>query len=124
MNWVIITGIIIALMFLAAFTNWFYHLLAGTSALIVKDIYFGYRIFGWGFFAILIMAGVFWTNAMIQECPTPPEDREGVFVYLDCRVYTWAKTTTLGSFFPPPREVFEEPIEEPEQIAPNYPSNI
>lgn len=122
MNWVVVVGVILALMFLTAFTNWFYHVVAGVNALITEDLFVGYRIVFWGLGGLLLMGGIFWINALIQECPTPEEDREGVFALLDCSIYDWAKTTPLGGLFPEVREPLREPVEEPEEEAPSYPA--
>jgi hypothetical protein len=119
MNWVVVVGVIIALMFLVAFTNWFYHIFAGINALIVEDLFVGYRIFGWGVGALLLMGGIFWINALIQECPTPEEDREGIFTLLDCRVYDWLLTTPAGNIINKPLP--EEPAEPVKEEAPTYP---
>jgi len=119
MNWVIIVGVLIGLMFLVAFSSWFYHVVVGINALIIEDVFVGYRIFGWGIGALVFMAMIFWLNALVAECPTPESEREGIFVYLDCRVYDWAITTPLGKLLPPLAS--DQPAEPIEQEAPTYP---
>jgi hypothetical protein len=121
MNWVVIVGVIIALMFLVSFTTWFFHLFAGVDALAGGGPTRGFKLVTWTFWGLLFMGSIFWGNAMINECPTPEELREGVFVYLDCTVYDYAaRKTPLGQYFPEIRETLVIPTPTPEQEAPHY----
>lgn len=82
----IIVGVLIALMFLVSFSEWFYHVAAGIDSLLVKDLYVYYRLSLWIGGSLLFMAIVFWTLAMVKECPTLSE-KKGVFRYLNCQAY-------------------------------------
>lgn len=121
MNWTVVVGIIIAIMFLTSFTEWFYHLIAGTNALIAEDSFVGYSIFRFGLSGMLFIVGMFWILAMFYECPTPEEDREGVFVYMDCSLYRWVNNSPLGAYIPKPvDEMIDEEAGKVEEEAPTY----
>lgn len=121
MNWTVVVGVIIALMFLTAFTEWFYHLIAGANALIVEDSFVGFRIFKMGMSSVLFMAALLWVLAMFYECPTPEEEREGIFAYMDCTLYGWVKKSPLGAYIPKPTdESVDEEDGQVEEEAPTY----
>lgn len=82
----IITGVLIAFMFLVSFTQWFYQLVTGLDRVIVNDIFVVYRAITWGLVSIVFMVGFFLMLATVQECPNP-EPREGLFKYLECKPY-------------------------------------
>lgn len=100
MNWTVITGVIIALMFLVSFSQWFYELIAGFNAAVTRDIYVAYRTSLWVVGGILFMIGVFWVLAIVQECPDLNGDKPGVFAFMDCRVYWQANKLLTGQPLP------------------------
>lgn len=55
----IITGVLIAFMFLVSFTQWFYQLVTGLDRVIVNDIFVVYRAITWGLVSIVFMVGFF-----------------------------------------------------------------
>jgi len=81
----VIVGIVVAVLFLVAFSEWFYHLASGWGNYVLDDVYFRYRIMGVSLFSILIMSGTFYGMALINECPN--EEREGIFAKLNCDDY-------------------------------------
>lgn len=91
----VIVGVIISLMFLVSFSEWFYHLVIGIDELLVKDLYIYYRISLWVGGGILFMAIVFWSLAMVKECPMMRE-KEGVFKYLNCSAYWQVRSRFEG----------------------------
>lgn len=104
MSGTVIVGVIIALMFIVSFSQWFYHLLAGFDAIVLHDIFFWYRAVSWGIGALFFMASAFWMIALTQECPTTKEPRVGIFRYLNCDFYYSARASLarLGIYIPTP----------------------
>lgn len=92
----VLVGVMISLMFLVSFSEWFYHLTAGIDEVLVKDIYMYYRLSLWVGASILFMVIVFWIIAMVQECPTLSE-RQGVFRYLNCNAYWQVRGKVEGT---------------------------
>lgn len=92
----VVVGILIAIIFLIAFTEWAYHMFQGISELMVDDIYFKYRIFGVTSMSIFLMTATFFMMAFITECPN--EVREGVFARLRCEEYMQIKVGTERLF--------------------------
>lgn len=82
----VLVGIVVAIIFLVAFSGWFYHLVVGWQNFVLDDIYFRYRIAGVSLLSILIMIGTFLGMAYINECPN--ENREGLFAKLNCEQYS------------------------------------
>lgn len=82
----VIVGIVVAIIFLVAFSEWFYHMITGWKEIVLDDVYFHYRIAGLTLISILIMSGVFYGMAMVTECPN--EVREGVFAKMNCKAYS------------------------------------
>lgn len=86
----IILGVLVALMFLVSFTEWFYHIVTSLNVVVIQDIYAVYRASGWVVGALAFMAGVFWVLATVNECPRE-EPKAGVFQYLNCGPYLEAR---------------------------------
>lgn len=78
-------GVILALVFLVSFTEWFYHLIVGVNQLIPSGYGFYFNVAKFTAGGVSFMAMVFWSLSMVYECPK--ETREGIFTYLDCTVY-------------------------------------
>ena len=78
-------GVIVAVIFLIAFSGWFYHLASGWSEYVIDDAFFKYRIIFASVISILIISGTFFGMAYAYECPN--EEREGVFASLNCAEY-------------------------------------
>ena len=81
----VIVGIVVAVIFLLAFSGWFYHLVEGWREYVLDDVFFLYRIAGMSLFSIVIMGGTFFGIAYVKECPN--ESREGIFAKLNCKDY-------------------------------------
>ena len=89
-------GIIVAIIFLVAFSEWFYHMVAGWKNFVLDDLYFLYRIAGVSLLSILVMSGTFYGMALINECQN--ENREGIFANLNCEEYSKIKVGTEELF--------------------------
>lgn len=94
----VVVGIVVAVIFLVAFSGWFYHLVTGWGEFVLDDVYFRYRIIGVSLISILVMSGTFYGIALINECPN--ENRVGIFAGLNCEQYTKIKVGTEKLFFP------------------------
>lgn len=92
----VIVGIIVAIIFLVAFSEWFYHLVGGWRELVIDDKYFNYRILGASVFSMIVISSTFFGMALITECPN--ETRSGVFAKLRCDEYLKIKTGTDNLF--------------------------
>ncbi len=88
----VIVGIILALIFLIAFSEWFYHLVQGWGEIVVDDVYFKYRVVGTTLLTIAIISVTFFGMALINECPN--EEREGLMAGLRCEEYLKIKAGT------------------------------
>lgn len=95
----VIVGIILAIIFLVAFSEWFYHLITGWKEIVIDDVYFKYRIVGVSLFSMLVVSSAFFGMALITECPN--ETREGVFAGLRCEEYLKIKTGAEKIFLAP-----------------------
>ena len=82
----VIVGIVVAVIFLIAFSEWFYHMIVGWGDIVLDDVYFRYRIAGVSVLSILVMSGTFYGMAYFNECPN--ETREGIFAKMNCESYT------------------------------------
>lgn len=87
MTGAVVVGVIIAVMFLVSFTEWFYHLALGLNEAVVRDVFWAYRIGTWVVGGLLFMGAVFWVLALNTECPLLEKDKPGIFKYMDCDVY-------------------------------------
>jgi len=82
----VIVGIVVAIIFLVAFSQWFFHLVTGWKEYVLDDVYFHYRIAGISVLSILIMSCTFLGMAYFNECPN--ENRVGIFAKLNCSAYS------------------------------------
>lgn len=89
-------GILLAIIFLVAFSEWFYHLVKGWEEIVIDDVYFKYRIIAASVVSMMTVSATFFGMAMITECPN--ENREGVFENLRCEEYLKIKTGTEKMF--------------------------
>lgn len=85
-------GITLAIIFLVAFSEWFYHLVKGWKEIVVDDAFFRYRIIAASVFSMIVISTTFFGMAIITECPN--EEREGVFAQLRCEEYLKIKAGT------------------------------
>ncbi|KKT37983.1 MAG: hypothetical protein UW62_C0030G0006 [Candidatus Collierbacteria bacterium GW2011_GWB1_44_35] len=92
----VIVGVILALIFIVAFSGWFFHLASGWNQFVLDDIYFKYRIFAATFLSISVITATFIGMAYAFECPN--EEREGIFASLNCADYRNIKTGTESLF--------------------------
>jgi hypothetical protein len=90
--------VVVAVIFLVAFSEWFYHIAAGLNAFVLDDVYFRYRIMGVSLLSMLVMSGTFYGMALINECPN--EVREGLFAKLNCEEYSKITVGAEKLFFP------------------------
>jgi len=94
----VIVGIVVAIIFLVAFSEWFYHLVAGWGGYVLDDVYFRYRILWVSLLSMMVMSGTFYGMALVNECPN--EVREGLFSKLNCEEYSKIKVGIETLFFP------------------------
>ena len=92
----VIVGVVVGIIFLVAFSEWFYHMVQGWSEIVIDDVYYRYRIVGVSLFSILLMSSTFFIMALVTECPN--ENREGVFAGLRCEEYMKIKVSTDNLF--------------------------
>lgn len=88
----VVVGVVVAIIFLVAFSEWFYHMVEGWGEIVIDDAYFKYRIIGVTIFSIVIMGSTFFIMALVNECPNKPQ--EGVFANLRCDEYLQIKAST------------------------------
>jgi len=100
----IAVGVIVAIIFLVAFSEWFYHLVEGWGEIVLDDVYYKFRIVGVSIFPQPSTSMTFFGMALITECPN--EQREGVFARLRCEEYLKIKAGT--------EKLFPQKTEEPE----------
>ena len=81
----VIVGVILAIVFMIVFSEWFYHTFVGWKEVVIDDQLFGLRIAGAAIFSMLILFGTFMGMAYVTKCPN--EEREGVFEKLNCEEY-------------------------------------
>ncbi|HCQ31378.1 TPA: hypothetical protein DIU27_03285 [Candidatus Collierbacteria bacterium] len=98
----IVVGVILAIIFLVAFSEWFYHMVAGWGEIVIDDVYFKYRIAGVTLFSFVIISMTFFGMAIVTECPN--EQREGPFAGLRCEEYLKIKAGTEKLFPQKPEE--------------------
>jgi hypothetical protein len=82
----IVVGVVVAIIFLIAFSEWFYHLIVGWEEFVLDDVYFRYRIAAVSLLSIVVMSSTFYGMALINECPN--ENRVGLFAKLNCEQYS------------------------------------
>ncbi len=92
----VIVGLVVAVIFLVAFSGWFYHLVTGWKAYVLDDVLFRYRIVGVSLLSFLVMGGTFYGIALINECPN--EERVGFFAGLKCKEYNKIKVNAERLF--------------------------
>lgn len=94
----VVVGVILVIVFLVGFSEWFYGLSGGLKSLVFDDVFYAYRIVGVSFLSLLFMAGVFVGIAYVNECPN--EKREGLFAGLQCERYLSIRAATEQIFQP------------------------
>lgn len=108
MSGTIILGVLVCLMFLVAFSQWFYVLALSVDEVIERDIFFHSRVLKWVGGSLLFMFVVFWVVAYLSECRRP-EEISGIFKIMDCRPYTSIRTVLEErGLVTPQQEVIEE----------------
>ncbi len=105
MHMPVAVGIIVSILFLVAFSEWFYHLAVGWREIVIDDVYFKYRIAGVSIFSFLVITSTFFAMALVTECPK--ENREGSFARLRCEEYLKIKAGTDKIFGPEEKTVEE-----------------
>ena len=104
----VIVGVILAVMFLGVFSEWFYHLAQGVREVVLDDVYFNYRILGASLVSILIVVVAFVGIATVNECKE--DEREGIFASLKCEEYLSLRAST-EELFQPSEEVEDDSFE-------------
>jgi len=94
----VIVGVVVAIIFLIGFSEWFFHLIMGMEEYVLDDTYFRYRIAGISLLCILLMSGTFYGLLLINDCPE--ENREGLSAKINCDSYLQIKAETDKLLFP------------------------
>ncbi len=89
-------GVILAIIFLISFSEWFFSLIGGAKSLVLDDRFFGLRIFAGTVGSMIFMVIVFMGIAMVNECDN--KKREGIFTSLKCDEYL-VFTSATKQFF-------------------------
>lgn len=95
----VIVGVVVGIVFLVAFSEWFFHLVAGWKEFVLDDVFFRYRVAGMSLLTILVMGGAFWGMALVTECKEEKET-EGIFASLNCEEYQKIKVGAEKLFLP------------------------
>ena len=80
-------GVLVAVIFLIAFSEWFYHTFVAWSEVIIDDRLYKFRIAGATILSVAIIMATFWGAAYASKCSNLETEREGVFEKLDCEEY-------------------------------------
>lgn len=92
----VIVGVVLAIIFLIVFSEWFYHNFLGWKEVIVDDQFFSIRIVGATIVSMMIFFVSFFGAAYVTKCPS--EERSGIFEKLNCTEYNKIKIQ-VGSIF-------------------------
>jgi len=98
MSMPVTVGLLLTVMFLISFSQWFYNLFKGWREVIIDDMFLIYRVVGATIFSIGIMFAGFWVIATVNECKEIEVEREGIFKQLNCKEY-WEIRTGAESLF-------------------------
>lgn len=90
----VIVGVMIALMFLVIFSEWFYNLSKGLSEVVIDDQFYGFRVFVASLLSIGFVVGMFFLISVVNKCPKESEERVGIFSSLNCDGYLELKAAT------------------------------
>ena len=86
----VIVGVVLAIIFLIVFSEWFYHTFVGWREVVIDDRLYKLRIFGASLFSMFVIFASFMGMAYVTKCPN--ETREGAFERLNCDEYKKIKT--------------------------------
>lgn len=98
MSMPVIVGLLLTVMFLISFSQWFYSLFKGWREIIIDDMFLIYRIVGATILSVGIMFAGFWIIATVNECKEIEVEREGIFKQLNCKEYWEIRTGAKGLF--------------------------
>jgi len=98
MSMPVVVGLLLTVMFVISFSQWFYNLFKGWREVIIDDMFLIYRVVGATILSIGIMFAGFWVIATVNECKEIEVEREGIFKQLNCKEY-WEIRTGAESLF-------------------------
>ncbi len=78
-------GVLVAIIFMVSFSEWFYHTFISWREVIVDDRLFKFRIFGATLLSLFVIMISFVGAAYVSKCPS--SEREGIFERLNCEEY-------------------------------------
>lgn len=81
----VIIGVLLAIISLVVFSEWFYHTALGWHEVVLDDSYFKYRVLGATLFSLFVIGSTVIVMAYTTECKN--DDREGVLARLNCEEY-------------------------------------
>lgn len=98
MSMPVVVGLLLTVMFLISFSQWFYNLFKGWRELVIDDMFLIYRVIGATILSFSIMFAGFWIIATVNECKEIEVEKEGIFKQLNCKEY-WEIRTGAESLF-------------------------
>lgn len=81
----VIVGVLVGVIFLVAFSEWFYNTFVAWKEVIIDDRVYNLRVFGATILSVGVILATFWGAAYFSKCNQP--DREGYFEKLNCDEY-------------------------------------
>ncbi len=87
----VVVGLMLAVVFLVGFTEWFYGMARALKAIVIDDQYFVYRMVGAIAASMTLMVVFFYLISVVAECPS--QEREGLFSGLRCEEYLKIRST-------------------------------
>ncbi len=78
-------GVLVAIIFMITFSEWFYHTFISWREVIIDDRLYKYRVFGATLLSLFVISISFVGAAYISKCSSA--EREGIFERLNCDEY-------------------------------------
>ena len=94
----VIVGLVLSVIFLIVFSEWFYYTFVGWKEIVLDDKLYRIRIAGATLFSFLVFFASFIGMAYATKCPD--EERTGIFERLNCEEYQKLKLGTELFFQP------------------------
>lgn len=74
----IAVGVLVAIIFLVVFSEWFYNMFTGWKEVIIDDGMYKFRIFGATVFSLFVIVSTFFGASYLSKCKHPTPDTEDV----------------------------------------------
>lgn len=92
----VIVGVVLSIIFLVVFSEWFYHMFIGWREVVIDDKVYSLRIIAASAFSMILFFVSFLGMAYATKCPS--EERVGVFERLNCTEYNKIKVQAGAVF--------------------------